>query len=167
MIARAARSAFALLLGFSHNAIFVIHWPRMTRICAPGRLGLLTASDKEGAGRHVEEDQADRVGLDTQLGGWFCPRPLRKISPPPPIEQVATAEQRFDQLDADLNGLISPEEFRHAVSKAKDTEELFRAADANRTIRSAERSGRIGGSRSLRTPTTANLRSKSLSPRYG
>jgi hypothetical protein len=110
----------------------------------PGRLGLLTASDKEGAGRHVEEDQADRVGLDTQVGGWFCPRPLRKISPPPPIEQVATAEQRFDQLDADLNGLISPEEFRHAVSKARNTEELFRAADANRTIRSAERSGRIG-----------------------
>jgi YfaZ precursor len=44
---------------------------------------------------------------------------------------VATAEQRFDQLDADLNGSISREEFGDAVSNAEDAEELFSAADAD------------------------------------
>ena len=44
---------------------------------------------------------------------------------------VATAEQRFDQLDADLNGSISREEFGDAVSNAENAEELFSAADAD------------------------------------
>lgn len=44
---------------------------------------------------------------------------------------ISAAEPRFDDIDADLDGAISREEFRDALSDTRDAEELFSDLDAD------------------------------------